>query len=77
LYQLFDTRSDCFCGFGPAGRASMTVKSFAEARRAADQAQRAGCRVLVYAVTTSGRSVLLPQQDCDRYAARMPRQAAE
>jgi hypothetical protein len=63
--------------FGPAGRASMQVASFQEARRAAEQAQRAGCRVLLYAVSPEGRSALLPQSDWDRCAAMSPRQAAE
>jgi hypothetical protein len=54
--------------FGPAGRASMQVASFQEARRAADQAQRAGYRVLIDAVAASGRSVLLPRDSWDRYA---------
>jgi hypothetical protein len=38
----------------------MTVKTFAEAREAAEQAQQDAYRVLIYAVTPEGRSALLP-----------------
>jgi hypothetical protein len=56
----------------------MECASFTEARQAALQAaHEAGYRVLIYAVTTSGRSALIPQDDWDRYAALAPRQAAE
>jgi hypothetical protein len=44
--------------YSAAGHDSMTAKTFAEASRIAQAVLLAGCRVLIYAVTTSGRSGL-------------------
>jgi len=47
--------------YGRGGHDSMQARTFAEAKAAAEGALRCGFRVLLYCITASGRSTLLPR----------------
>jgi hypothetical protein len=53
---------------GKGGVDRMETKSFVEAMVAADRSLKRGHRVLVYAVTKTGRSACLPQAQWGHYA---------
>jgi hypothetical protein len=53
---------------GKGGADAVKVKSFTQAMVAADEAVQAGYRILVYAVTKSGRAACLAQDLWNHYA---------